>query len=269
MVRTSAFADFDSLRLSAGLQIVTPNPYGYRSISILEFEESPNGILSTTELMAKILVVELCNPSALDDAYQEGGRAAVTQLLRARLPDASNPRKACFGEVVVARIMSDLGNYIVPVKKLRYRPIADDTPHGTDVVALKLERNSITHVCYLEAKLRTEKELDIGVEAYKQVKRTYEERFAEALAFILERLYESGNQLFEPLLHYMINPNARGVVEEFGIGLVLDSLEWDKRILERIDGVVDTNLPRTFVVLLKLDSLAALVDDAFILAGAL
>jgi len=182
----------------------------------------------------------------------------------ARLHPAKRPgvRRGDFGEALVCELLEVFDGYVVPVRKLRYQADPEQTLHGTDIVAFHMaEDGGIGELHFVECKLSTIRNLTRGVEAHRQLAEDRDQGYADTLAFIAERLWETDQDLFEAFLAYLADRDRkeRGT---YGIALVWDRDVWDDETVIRISEI-DGLLEPLHVRVLQAGKLRALVEAAY------
>jgi hypothetical protein len=207
--------------------------------------------------LAQLLADAKIDPALLEE---------VEALLGWRVtPGRPSVRKGEFGEVLSGAVMEEMHGYLVPVRKLRFQIDPEQTLPGNDLVCLKLaEDGNIESVLFVECKLRTRRDLPAGTDAHGQLVDDRDRNFADILTFIIARLYEQRSPLLPLLRDYLRDRGSEK--HSYGISLVWEHEQWDERVIDRV-ATLDPPLKPLTVMVTRIASLSALVDDVFERAG--
>ena len=118
--------------------------------------------------LGQIVLRAKTDPAVLDRMAQVVGWGdATSRLRRSRRPGV---RRGDFGEALACEALEVFESFSVPVRKLRYQMDPEQTLHGTDIVAFKLNgHDRVQDLHFVECKLRTFRNLPAGVEAHQQL----------------------------------------------------------------------------------------------------
>ncbi len=193
---------------------------------------------------------------------------AKDAVVEAGLPTVPTAQRGDFGEVLTAAALVEFLDYSVPVSKLRFGINPDQGLPSTDVVATKKDRNVISEVCFVESKTRTSRDNDCAVEGYNQLVTDYSQRLPQMILFILNRLAERNDPLFEVFLGYALDRRDTLGLERFHLGFTWEAANWSEAVLKNLEGKVDNaTYPKLSVHLLALKDLAKLIEGLFAQIG--
>lgn len=238
-----------------------PSPYSF------EVTDLPEQVSPTPEIVAglgEIFVRAKAKPEVLERMAQAvGWDDAMVRLRRGR----KGVRRGDFGEAVACETLEVFNGLRVPIRKLRYQLDPEQTLPGTDIVGFHLKDDgSIADLHFMECKLRTFRDLPVGVEAHDQLSEDRKAGYADTLMFLAERLDEVEPDLGHALENYLAERDReeRG---SYGVMLVSETAAWDEDVLDRIEEKENRLHPLHVRVLLAAD-LANLVERVYDSIGA-
>jgi hypothetical protein len=196
------------------------------------------------------------SPGELSAVFEDLGVPAVAEHLKKnKFPADVSVRRGEFGEALTGALLRRVERWCVPILKLRYKQRPDQPVQGADVLAFRL-RATPPIVAVPEVKTRTSKQLNLGVEANDSLNMVLE-RLSQSIAFVVARLNER-NSALTPHVAKLLGEADFEVQRQ--VVFVHEHGPWDDRILDRL--AVATADP-TRVTVIRLEGLAALVDDAY------
>ncbi len=190
-------------------------------------------------------------------------------IIERGVPKLTRVKRGEFGETLICAILEQFHGYKIPIFKLRFKQIANETLHGTDTIALVIDSEGlISEVCYVESKLRTDNSNKmIAVEGYNQLKNDYEDKLPQTLLFISQRLFEQRhndqmNALYGAFKAYMKDRDDTTDKDSFCLSLCWDSAMWHEKVLDNLqeNGV---ELPRLIVHVVRIGDLRRITDEIF------
>jgi hypothetical protein len=171
-------------------------------------------------------------------------------------------RRGDFGEAVGCEALEAFDGLRVPIRKLRYQTDPEQTLHGTDIVGFRMnDDDSVADLHFVECKLRTFRDLVVGVEAHDQLQEDRLAGYADTLMFLADRLAETEPPLLDAFEKYLAERD-RAERGSYGIVLVYDVAPWDEDSLVRIEEIQDPLSPLHLRVLLATE-LADLVEKVY------
>ena len=250
---------------------MTIEPAWYR---ITRYEEEPfskrtaaiEEVPGIEEKFGGFLLEGLSNADHLAGIMSRHGREKVSEFIREhKLPTKLNIRVADFGEVIFGRLLEKEEGFTRPIEKLRYTFNRDWSPHLTDVLALVIEDDAITHFVYSEVKSGTTRpNSDVGADGYADLVKTSVQAIPEVLYFTHERLeesqrYKDRDRLGDAMFQEDPLPSL------FRLGLVFDEDVWHSAVMEAVETAFEQDpLPDgTFVCyLVTKTNMRSLVNDS-------
>jgi hypothetical protein len=192
-----------------------------------------------------------------------GWNVVRDSIVAGQMPKLMRIRRGDFGEVLINAILEQFHGYTIPVAKLRFKIIGNQSLPGTDALALKTDnQGAIVEVCFVESKLRTKVDYMAAVEGYKQLQEDYESKLPDILSFIAQRLHERQARLFNAFATYMRTRQDTTEMDTFRLSLCWENSEWREKTLENLqdEGVT---LPELTVHLIRIHQLRQLTDTLF------
>lgn len=252
--------------------MTTPEPAWYR---IIKYDEEPfpkrtaviEDVTGLEERCGGFLLEGLADTDHMAGILARHGQERVSDFIRGhKIPTKISTQVASFGEVISGRLLEEEEGFIRPIEKLRYTFNRDWSPHLTDVFALVVKDDEITHFVYSEVKSGTTRpNSEVGADGYAGLIMTSREHTPEILYFTHERLDES--QRFEDrdrLENAMFQ--ADRMPNLFRLGLVFDEKVWHSAVMDAVEAAFKREpLPDgTFACyLITKADLRSLVNDSF------
>src|SRR5260370_41759686 len=190
-------------------------------------------------------------------------------IVERAVPKRTNIRRGEFGETLICAMLEQFHRYKIPIFKLRFKQIGNETLHGTDGLALIMDNEGlITEVCYVESKLRTDdRKMGVAVEGYRQLKSDYEDELPQTLSFISQRLFEQRHNnemkaLFNAFKSYMQDRTDTTEKDSFRLSLCWYSAMWRVKVLANLqeNGV---EIPKLTVHVVLIENLREITDEIF------
>ena len=252
--------------------MITPEPTWYR---IIEREEEPfakrtaniDGDPGIEEKCGGFLLEGLANTDRMAGILARHGQEKVSDFIRGhKIPTKLSTRVASFGEVISGRLLEEEEGFIRPIEKLRYTFNRDWSPHLTDVFALVIKEDAITHFVYTEVKSgATRPNSEVGADGYAGLVTTSRQAIPEILYFTHERLDESQRYQDRDRLENAMFQEDR-IPSLFRLGLVFDENVRRGAVMDAVEAAFKQEpLPDgTFVCyLVTKTDLRSLVNDSF------
>jgi len=171
--------------------------------------------------------------------------------------------KGDIGEMLFTTLLEKVNNYIIPVYKLRFKISPKQSLPGTDFIALKTNENQIiTEVCYCESKLRMVYDPKAAVNAYVQLKETFQSQTPNILNFIVAVLKDRDDPLFETFIDYLTERRVLRNRDNFRIGLSWENSIWDENVLQNLEDT-EIELPKLCVHVIRINNLSDTIIEIF------
>ena len=219
------------------------------------------------EQCTRFLLEGLADTDRMAGILARHGQEKVSDFIRGhKTPTRLSARVANFGEVILGRLLENEEGFIRPIEKLRYTFNRDWSPHLTDVFALVVTNDTITHFVYSEVKSGTTRpNSEVGADGYTDLIKTSRQDIPEILYFTHERLdegqrYEDRDRLEKAMFQEDRIPSL------FRLGLVFDEGVWHGAIMDAVETAFEHDpLPDgTFACyLVTKTDLRSLVNDSF------
>ena len=194
-------------------------------------------------------------------AARYGFDAVRDKFLQAHDETQLSVRRGDFGEALSVEYLKKVEGYLVPVMKLRYKVVSNQTLPGTDCVAVKLsEEGEIIKVAFVESKLRTSADNSVAVEGAKQLKQDADSTTPEILTFIAQRLREINDPLASRFESYIFDRNTE--LDTYLLIIFYERAQWRERVLINLEDEA-IELEPLYVYVAKIDDLKQMSDTAF------
>ncbi len=179
-------------------------PCSYSEFEVVDVQQ----ISKTTDEIEEYLA-GLLREARFDKEFLEGiadyigWERTKSEVIAPGFASSEAIRRGDLGEALFLSLAEEFHGYIVPVRKLRFKVRGNQTLPGTDVLAFKLDSDSITEVCFVESKLRTAPDNMAAVKGYQQLKNDYESMLPEMLSFVAYVLHMRWHKMFESMASNM------------------------------------------------------------------
>jgi hypothetical protein len=194
-------------------------------------------------------------PGELEAIFDDLGAPEVAEHLRRnKFPTQTSIRNGDFGEAVTAALYRRVRRWCVPVLKLRYKQRPNQPVQGVDVIGFRL-REDPPVVAVPEVKTRTDRRLDVGVDAHESLEKVLVD-LPQAITFVVARLNDRGIALASRVAQLLKTP----YVVERHIVLVNDDTAWSDTITERLGSKVTAE---TSVTIMRIPKLADVITKAY------
>jgi hypothetical protein len=239
-----------------------PNPYRFFSvIDILEKEEISSQIET---YLTEMLQAESCDMDFFRSMAEVlGWEQAQQRLIVDLVPTLDRVKRGDFGEALSNAILEQFYGYSIPVRKLRFKLVGNQTLPATDSLAIKVNsEGAIIEVCFIESKLRTTANNRVAVEAHEQLQRDYNSLLPPILKFIAARLYDAKSPLYDSFSQYMKDRSDNREKDSFLLSFCFDISCWKEDVLEALDEN-PSELPQLSVHAIRINNLRQLADKVF------
>ena len=214
--------------------------------------------------LASMMMSAWLDPEIITNICDDIGWTETKKFLSGVVPSSKTAKRGEFGEALTYELLENMLGFMVPVRKLRYKVTGGQSLPGTDILAVKLDGDSISEVCFIECKLRTALDNQAALDAYNQLLGIHTKKYPDIVRFTANRLKESKNRLFESFMKYMLRHSGSAQIETFRVTLIYDRSVWNIKVIERlIDNSEKNWLGNTYVDVVSIDDLKDLVDSVF------
>ena len=148
-----------------------------------------------------------CHIRQVAECLDDLGFKATAAHLAQQLPSDHRTRMGNFGEVVASEHLRQRHGYDMPVFKLRYRDHLEMTMRGEDVVAFLRDGDSITTVCYGEAKAIERYSSRTVEDAHSRLRVIYE-KLPGTLRLMATVLRDKGDHSFARAVEHVMRESA-------------------------------------------------------------
>ncbi len=254
--------------LSAWLLEQERDPNPYTKFRVLDSETINEPSVETTTHLESMIRDALFEPGYLSHiAELLGWERTKVAILDPRTSTPPRVKRGDFGEALFGAVLEEQHGYEIPVPKLRYKVTASQTLTGTDILALKIDESRvISEVCFVETKLRTNRDNAVAVEGCRQLADDYSEKVPGILSFISQRLFERNDSRLEPFLAYLRSRDDLTNIDTFRLAVFWDYNSWRETALENLEDS-DVAVSPLRVHAVRIQDLSALIDTAYTAIG--
>lgn len=194
-------------------------------------------------------------PGELEMIFRDLGVPEVADhLANHKFPTNDSIRTGDFGEAMCGALFRRARRWCVPILKLRYKQRPNQPVQGADFLGFRL-RQSPAVIAVPEVKTRTDRRLNVGVDASASLDHVLEE-LPSSVEFVVARLLEQHNAL-APRVAQLLDEGYR---VERHIILVHDDRQWDDRITVRLAAA--EHKP-TQLTVIRLANLKGIINRSF------
>lgn len=241
-----------------------------RSFGVAIYSEQEGGwrTAGAAGAMAGLLRENTASSDLVGDAvhYSGWGEERIRKALASgRQPSGGAQRKGKFGEVLHGDLLERFCAMVIPVKKHRYNPAPDASPHGIDIIALgSPAQGGGERIVYAETKLRNRADPSALVEAHGALAAAGSEDVPPSLRVVMEVLRNSRMDLYRRVMAASFG----GARAHFRIGAVVERSSWSDSQLDVLEHEQAARKLDLGVDVVKIGGLGDLVDESFRIAVA-
>lgn len=173
--------------------------YNNNRLTILELkeEEFDNLVLALVNELPNYFV----DPVSIAGTLERLGKKAAAEKLMTKLPERNKIRSGDIGEILATDCIEETTEFIVPVRKLRWRDHRNMAMRGDDVIGILVNKESQT-IRFLKAEAKSAKGLsrELFQKAQEELDLNDGLPAPHALEFIAERLRETGSHEISDLI---------------------------------------------------------------------
>ena len=216
--------------------------------------------------MARLLEENTVCPSLLKDALRYSGwdeQRVRSALVAGRQPAGEAQQKGMFGEVLHADLLERFCRMIIPVKRHRYNPSPNASPHGIDIVALGTTKpGGGERIVYAETKLRKKVDSATLAEAHRALAKAGSESVPPSLSAVMETLRTSDADMYKRVIAAGLDKAG----SHFRIGVITEHSFWSDAALGRLKQAQADNNLDLGVDVVRINELDDLVAESFRMA---
>jgi hypothetical protein len=169
---------------------VVVNGHGLKVLS-----GSHDHLVAARDKVAAIVPTHYASEEHVAHVLDRLGKAAAAEFVRQKLPESKAVRSGDLGEILATEYIAENTPYEVPIKRLRWKDHRNMAMRGDDVIGIEQNpENRRLKFLKSEAKSRSALAAGVLVEARAVLEKDGGLPSPHALAFVSERLMETGNQ---------------------------------------------------------------------------
>jgi hypothetical protein len=243
----------------------TPSSGTSKKFVLFEIEEKAKLDEEKKRHLIELVQKARCEPAVFDDFVKRHGWVKAQKMLaELKQPTNSKMRKGFFGEVLTCALLTEFFGYVIPFEKWRYAIVSNQSLPGTDAIAFKASKTSISEICFVESKTRTVKDNHAPVEGYRQLVKDHSKSIPDMVVFTLGRLADRSDPLYSAFSDYTFDRRNLSGMETFCLGLIWDSDSWNVEVLNSLEEEVDNSkYPRLVVDRVLIKNLTNEIHDLF------
>ncbi len=144
--------------------------------------------------LALVVLKHYIDPVSLAHTLNLLGKSAAAEKLRIKLPQTKTLRSGDLGEILATEYINSHTTFEVPIYKLQWHDHREMAMRGDDVIGLQLTPKKKLRFIKTEAKSRIALEKNVVKKARLALDADFSRPAPHALAFVAERLRESGQE---------------------------------------------------------------------------
>lgn len=171
----------------------------YKWLEVYETDDCPENVRvyceedgAREEIFEELVNAVLDNLIGLETIEQMGGFPRSIVVIRNKIPSEIRTQSGDLGEIVATEYIEEMTEYIVPVRKLRFKSDRNLAMRGDDLIAIK-QHNGRVRLYKAEAKSRNRLSKSVVAEACGALESHEGQPNPSSLAFISIRLRNEGN----------------------------------------------------------------------------
>lgn len=177
------------------------------ALKIIELKQDKINTFVAT--LINIIPDHYIDPESIAKTLERLGKPAAAQKLRIKLPQTKKIRSGDLGEILATTYIDNNTSFSVPIKKLRWHDHREMAMRGDDVIGIKFDAEDQS-LLFLkaEAKSRVSLSRDVMREARTGLDLDDGKPAPHALAFVIDRLSETGNQALADQIEEILLTNG-------------------------------------------------------------
>jgi hypothetical protein len=227
------------------------------NIAIIELKEICPPNPQILDYLSQLMLRARFNIEFLSEMAEIVGWTAVKNIINASIPTLLNVSLGDFGEVLTIAMLEEFRGYKIPVQKLRYKIKGNQTLPGSDAIGIRIDKDEITELCYVESKLRTSDTKKAAVEGYTQLVDDYDLEVPAMLVFVLATLRETKSPLYNVFQKFLRDRRNDPALEKFHLSLIWEKSAWSDEVIALLEKEVG-NGPELDVSISRIDNIGLL-----------
>lgn len=152
-------------------------------------------------VLAEIAPEHYASPERIADVLERLGKPAAAAYIRGRLPTTKTARSGDLGEILSSEYIAAEAEYVVPIKRLRWKDHRNMAMRGDDLIAIR-PPSKRTRIGFLKAETKSRAALNAATvtEARDALNAHNGLPSPHALGFVSDRLHETGKDEFGDLI---------------------------------------------------------------------
>ena len=156
--------------------------------------ELPGGRTAIADRFPDLIRSHYDNLERISEDIRDLGYPSAAALLAERLPRSKRARSGELGEILATELVEEKMDFIVPVRRLRYKDGREMALRGDDFIGIRIDESGNLDLLKGEAKSRATLAEPVIVEARRALCRNSGRPTATSLLFIADRLMENESE---------------------------------------------------------------------------
>jgi hypothetical protein len=156
---------------------------------------SDDRLVDAQDKIAALIPAHYASEEHLAHVLERLGKGAAAEFVRQKLPESKAIRSGDLGEIFATEYIAENTSYEVPIKRLRWKDHRNMAMRGDDVIGIEQNPDN-GRLKFLKSEAKSRAALAAGVvgDARAALEKDGGLPSPHALAFVSERLMETGNQ---------------------------------------------------------------------------
>ena len=146
------------------------------------------------DVVAKAVPGYYAAPSRISGIFEKLGNPGVAKYVEEKLPTTLSIRSGDLGEILCAAYVSESTDFVLGIKRLRWKDHRNMSMRGEDVLAFRLGPKATLNILKAEVKSRVAMTTKVIEEAREALSAYKELPSPHAISFVADRLDETGDK---------------------------------------------------------------------------
>jgi hypothetical protein len=153
------------------------------------------------DMLAAVVPTHYASEERIAGLLARLGKPQAAQFIREKLPESRQIRSGDLGEILATEFVAEEAIFVVPIRRLRWKDHRNMAMRGDDLIAVRVPpQRPPLEFLKCETKSRANLASEVVVEARAALDKDRGLPAPHALAFVADRLRETGNQLLADMI---------------------------------------------------------------------
>lgn len=172
--------------------------------SIISFDADPSKVAQGIDAVAAVVPGHYASASRVARILGRLGKPATAEYVRTKLPAGARSRSGDIGEILAIGFVGEFTGYNTGIVKLRWKDHREMPMRGDDILAIRVGGDSKVRYLKGEVKSRAYLGKTTVAEARQALVSNHGRPTPHALAFLSDRLFETGQTVLSDLIDEQI-----------------------------------------------------------------